>query len=133
LLREQITRAGDTPITNDSAKRRWRVLGAGYSRRAAGFRLNKLLQHWEGRARLADAEALANTHGGWSGVLSSSSRPPRLPAKAGTSRRPSEISGFGAFDRHHARACRQFPPVRDRRRAEAQMSAITLYRIDPIR
>lgn len=32
--------------------------------RAAGFRFNKLLQHWEGRARLSDAEALARTHGG---------------------------------------------------------------------
>jgi hypothetical protein len=32
--------------------------------RAAGFRFNKLLQHWEGRARVADAEALARTHGG---------------------------------------------------------------------
>jgi hypothetical protein len=32
--------------------------------RAAGFRFNKLLQHWEGRARVADAEALANAHGG---------------------------------------------------------------------
>jgi hypothetical protein len=32
--------------------------------RAAGFRFNKLLQHWEGRARFTDAEALANTHGG---------------------------------------------------------------------
>jgi|SRR5579884_1386170 len=32
--------------------------------RAAGFRFNKLLQHWEGRARLADAEALARTYSG---------------------------------------------------------------------
>jgi hypothetical protein len=32
--------------------------------RAAGFRFNKLLQHWEGRARLAEAEALAGTYGG---------------------------------------------------------------------
>jgi hypothetical protein len=32
--------------------------------RAAGFRFNKLMQHWEGRARLADADALARTHGG---------------------------------------------------------------------
>jgi hypothetical protein len=32
--------------------------------RAAGFRFNKLLQHWEGRARFADAEALANAHRG---------------------------------------------------------------------
>jgi hypothetical protein len=32
--------------------------------RAAGFRFNKLMQHWEGRARLAEADALAKTHGG---------------------------------------------------------------------
>jgi hypothetical protein len=32
--------------------------------RATGFRFNKLLQHWEGRARFADAEALAKNHGG---------------------------------------------------------------------
>jgi hypothetical protein len=32
--------------------------------RTAGFRFNKLLQHWEGRARLAEAEALAKTYGG---------------------------------------------------------------------
>jgi len=32
--------------------------------RAAGFRFNRVLQHWEGRARFADAEALANERGG---------------------------------------------------------------------
>jgi hypothetical protein len=33
-------------------------------RRAAGSRFNKLLQHWEDRDRLADAEALATAYGG---------------------------------------------------------------------
>jgi hypothetical protein len=32
--------------------------------RAAGFRFNKLMRHWEGRARFADADVLAKTHGG---------------------------------------------------------------------
>lgn len=32
--------------------------------RAAGFRFNKVLQHWEGLARPDEAETLANTHGG---------------------------------------------------------------------
>ena len=32
--------------------------------RGAGFRFNKLLQHWEGLARFDEAEALAATHGG---------------------------------------------------------------------
>ena len=32
--------------------------------RAAGFRFNKLLQHWEGLARCDEAEALAAAHGG---------------------------------------------------------------------
>jgi hypothetical protein len=32
--------------------------------RAAGFRFNKLLQHWEGRARFVDAEVIANALGG---------------------------------------------------------------------
>jgi hypothetical protein len=32
--------------------------------RAAGFRFNKVLQHWEGLAHHADAEALAQAHGG---------------------------------------------------------------------
>jgi hypothetical protein len=32
--------------------------------RTAGFRFNKVLQHWEGLARFADAEPLAASHGG---------------------------------------------------------------------
>jgi hypothetical protein len=32
--------------------------------RAAGFRWNKVMQHWEGLARYDDAEALADRHGG---------------------------------------------------------------------
>lgn len=32
--------------------------------RAAGFRFNKVLQHWEGLARCDDAEKLASAHGG---------------------------------------------------------------------
>jgi hypothetical protein len=32
--------------------------------RGAGFRFNKLLQHWEGLARFDDAAALATTNGG---------------------------------------------------------------------
>jgi hypothetical protein len=32
--------------------------------RAAGFRFNKVLQHWEGLGRFADAEPLAASHGG---------------------------------------------------------------------
>ena len=32
--------------------------------RGAGFRFNKLLQHWEGRARFDEAQALATAHGG---------------------------------------------------------------------
>ena len=32
--------------------------------RAAGFRYSKVMQHWEGLARFADADALASAHGG---------------------------------------------------------------------
>lgn len=32
--------------------------------RAAGFRFNKVLQHWEGLAHFAEAEKLATAHGG---------------------------------------------------------------------
>jgi hypothetical protein len=32
--------------------------------RQAGFRFSKVLQHWEGLARYAEAEALATAHGG---------------------------------------------------------------------
>ena len=32
--------------------------------RKAGFRYSKVMQHWEGLARLDDASALAKAHGG---------------------------------------------------------------------
>lgn len=32
--------------------------------RAGGFRFNRLLRHWEGLARIEDAEKLAESHGG---------------------------------------------------------------------
>lgn len=32
--------------------------------RAAGFRFNKVLQHWEGMAKFDEAKTLATTHGG---------------------------------------------------------------------
>jgi hypothetical protein len=32
--------------------------------RAAGFRYSRVMQHWEGLARFAEAEPLAKTHGG---------------------------------------------------------------------
>ena len=32
--------------------------------RAAGFRFSKVMQHWEGLARFAEAETLAKAHGG---------------------------------------------------------------------
>jgi hypothetical protein len=32
--------------------------------RTAGFRFNKVLQHWEGLARVEDAQQLAKEHGG---------------------------------------------------------------------
>ncbi|MFZ8447367.1 hypothetical protein ACO1M8_13840, partial [Staphylococcus aureus] len=32
--------------------------------RAAGFRFNKVLQHWEGLARIEEAQSLAKAHGG---------------------------------------------------------------------
>jgi hypothetical protein len=34
------------------------------SLRAAGFRFNKVLQHWEGLARIEDGQQLAKEHGG---------------------------------------------------------------------
>jgi hypothetical protein len=48
--------------------------------RAAGFRFNKVLQHWEGLARPADAEALAKERGGAARRVT----PPPLPASAPT-------------------------------------------------
>lgn len=46
--------------------------------RAAGFRFNKVLQHWEGLARFADAEVLAKKHGGTARRVA----PPALPESA---------------------------------------------------
>ena len=45
--------------------------------RAAGFRFNKVLQHWEGLARLEDAQQLAKAHGGTARQVAAS-----LPAPA---------------------------------------------------
>ena len=44
--------------------------------RAAGFRFNKMLQHWEGLARPEDAERLAQTHGGTARRIAVSSPSP---------------------------------------------------------
>ena len=38
--------------------------GALFDLRAAGFRYSKVMRHWEGLTRFADADALANAHGG---------------------------------------------------------------------
>jgi hypothetical protein len=46
--------------------------------RGAGFRFSKVLQHWEGLSRLADAEALARQHGGAARRIA----PPPPPASA---------------------------------------------------
>ena len=46
--------------------------------RAAGFRFNKVLQHWEGLARFADAETLAKERGGAAHRVG----PPAPPASA---------------------------------------------------
>lgn len=47
--------------------------------RHAGYRFSKVLQHWEGLARFADAEELAKTHGGTA----------RRATPIGTQQRPS--------------------------------------------
>lgn len=52
--KEPLTLAFPNPLARDATT----------ALRAAGFRFNKLLQHWEGRARRAEAEALAAAHGG---------------------------------------------------------------------
>ena len=49
--------------------------------RAAGFRFNTVLQHWEGRARFAEAEALAKEHGGAARRVSSPALPDPAPAR----------------------------------------------------
>ena len=53
--------------------------------RAAGFRFNKVLQHWEGLARHDDAEELASAHGGTLRRIAATSLPssaPELPTAA---------------------------------------------------
>ena len=45
--------------------------------RAAGFRFNKVLQHWEGLARIEDAQLLAKEHSGTARQMAAS-----LPASA---------------------------------------------------
>src|SRR5277367_735884 len=56
--------------------------------RGAGFRFNKLLQHWEGLARFDDAAALAATYGGTVRQVASAETPP-----------PGSSSSFAAADR----------------------------------
>jgi hypothetical protein len=53
--------------------------------RAAGFRFNKVLQHWEGLARPDEAEELAKAHGGTLRRIAATSLPssaPELPTAA---------------------------------------------------
>lgn len=50
--------------------------------RAAGFRFSKVLQHWEGRARFADAEALAKEHGGAARRVTPPALPDPAPARS---------------------------------------------------
>jgi hypothetical protein len=45
--------------------------------RQAGFRFSKVLQHWEGLARLAEAESLATAHGGVARRIASAAAPGR--------------------------------------------------------
>ena len=48
--------------------------------RGAGFRFNKLLQHWEGLAHCDEAEALAAAHGGTVRRVATAEPPAPLPA-----------------------------------------------------
>jgi len=51
--------------------------------RAAGFRFSKILRHWEGLAHVAEAEALAQAHGGTARLVASAgSRPEPAAAEA---------------------------------------------------
>jgi hypothetical protein len=49
--------------------------------RAAGFRFNKVLQHWEGLARFEEADRLVKAHGGTARRVAT---PPAPPAPAPT-------------------------------------------------
>jgi hypothetical protein len=44
--------------------------------RAAGFRFNKVLQHWEGLARFDEADQLVKAHGGTARRVAAPSAPP---------------------------------------------------------
>jgi Conjugal transfer protein TraD len=48
--------------------------------RGAGFRFNKLLQHWEGLARFDEAEALSRAYGGTAGRVANAGAPALLAA-----------------------------------------------------
>jgi hypothetical protein len=51
--------------------------------RQAGFRFSKVMQHWEGLARFAEAESLAEAHGGTARrVAATASVPQSNPAAA---------------------------------------------------
>jgi hypothetical protein len=49
--------------------------------RGAGFRFNKLLQHWEGLARFDDADALATAYGGTTRRVLAAEPLPRSPLR----------------------------------------------------
>lgn len=70
--KEPLTLAFPTPLTKDATA----------ALRAAGFRFNKLLHHWEGRARLDDAEALAAAHAGTLRRVVPPAPPAAVPAPA---------------------------------------------------
>jgi len=50
--------------------------------RAAGFRFNKVLQHWEGLARYAEAEALARAQGGTARRVAAAAASPAMDTAA---------------------------------------------------
>ena len=50
--------------------------------RKAGFRYSKVMQHWEGLARFADAETLAGQHGGTARQVGGIAAAAEAPARA---------------------------------------------------
>lgn len=50
--------------------------------RAAGFRYSRVMQHWEGLARFADADALAGQHGGTARRVGGNIPAAEVPARA---------------------------------------------------
>ena len=76
--------------------------------RAAGFRFNKVLQHWEGMTRFDEAEHLAATHGG------TARRVTPLPAPEGPTPKPRDACASGAGRRasFSPAACPPRPPSR---------------------